>query len=123
MKYNIYKLDGRYRYRNWFEYYVGFSQRMSNGEGPLSYNQALKFLTEAYGWSAEVRQYEEIHNWLVKKVPMMAIKGGWVNPSPKDLPVVCNPHWSWTNVYGDLRIYLATDKELAYFQLAHTNEK
>ena len=120
MKYNIYKLDGRYRYRSWFEYYVGFSQRMSNGEGPLAYNQALQFLTKAYGWSAEVRQYEEIHSWLVTKVPMMAVKGGWVKPNSKDLPVECNPHWSWTNCYNDLRIYLATDKELAYFQLAHT---
>ena len=123
MKYTIQKLDGRYRYRNWFEYYIGFSARMSNSSGPQSFNQALKFLVEAYGWSAEVRQYEEIYQWNQLKLPMMAVKGGWGRPLPDKLPDNCNPHWSWTNGYDDLRIYLATDKELAYFQLAHTNEK
>jgi hypothetical protein len=31
----------------------------------------------------------------------------------------CNPHWSWSNSYQDLRIYVATEKELTFFQLAH----
>lgn len=123
MKYTVQKLDGRFRYRSWFEYYLGFSTRMSNGRGPESFNQAVRFLTEAYGWSAEVRQYEEIYNWNLVKVPMMSVKGGFVRPVPDTIPENCNTHWSWTNGYDDLRIYLATEKELAYFQLAHTNEK
>jgi uncharacterized protein YneR len=96
---------------------------MSNGEGPLSFNRALKFLNDTYGWSAEVRQYEDMYTWSSVKMPMMAVKGGFARAIPKDVPSECNPHWSWTNGYDDLRIYLATDKELAYFQLAHTKEK
>lgn len=91
---------------------------MSSGQGPLRFNQAQKWFTDTYGWSAEVRQYDEIVKWNTKSVPLMRAKGGWISPMPEDLPDVCNPHWSWTNVYGDLRIYVATDKELSFFQLA-----
>jgi hypothetical protein len=36
-----------------------------------------------------------------------------------DLPAHCNPHWSWTYGYDELWIYVASQKELAFFQLAH----
>jgi hypothetical protein len=52
----------------------------------------------------------------------MSVKGGWVNRVPKDLPDDCNPNWSWTNGYDDLRIYVKDDPELAFFQLAFKSE-
>lgn len=125
MKYKTYKLDGRYRYRSWFEYYIGFSGRMSDNQSPIEFNRALRWFISTYGWSAEVRQYEDMYSWSVVKAPMMAVKGGFARPKPGKLPEDCNEHWSWSNVNQELRIYVASDKELAYFQLAHpcTNQK
>lgn len=122
MKYQIHKLDGRYSYNKWFKYYVGFSDRMSNSQGPAEFNNAMKWFFKTYGWSAEVRQYEEIYSWSVRVVPIMAVNGGWVARTPKNLPVDCNPNWSWTNGYDDLRIYVKDDPELAFFQLAFKSE-
>jgi hypothetical protein len=53
---------------------------------------------------------------------MMRVTGGWAQRPPKTLPDVCNTHWSWTNGYNDLRIYVASDKELTFFQLAHPQD-
>lgn len=123
MKYTIQKLDGRYSYNNDFEYYIGFSDRMSNGLGPLQFTRAQKWFADTYGWSAEIRIWKDIQKWYSKSVPMMAVKGGWARPAgfpaPDDLPPECNQLWSWSNSYDDLRIYVHSDKELAYFQLAH----
>jgi hypothetical protein len=121
MKYTTHKLDGRYRYRTWFEYYVGFSGRMSDNAGPVAFNQALRWFINTYGWSAEVRQYEDMYNWSIVKVPFMSVKGGFARSVPKQLPDDCNKYWSWSNspLNQELRIYVATDKELAYFQLAN----
>ena len=49
----------------------------------------------------------------------MAVKGGWVKPTADHLPAECNPLWSWSNGYEELRIYIKGDKELAFFQLSH----
>jgi len=117
MKYQIHKLDGRYRYQSWFEYYIGFSSRMSSAHGPENFNRVQRWFIDTYGWSAEVRQYEELYKWASTVTPMMAIKGGWLRPKPKELPADCNSHWSWTNGYDDLRIYIRSDAELAFFQL------
>jgi hypothetical protein len=31
-----------------------------------------------------------------------------------------NPHWAYSVAYKDYRIYLASEKELTFFQLAHS---
>ena len=116
MRYVIQRLDGRYSYRDWFEYYLGFSNHMSNRQGPEHYNNALKWFMETYGWSAEIRQYHKIMQWNGSMVINQLINrpGATMTRSQH-----CNPNWSWTNSFGDLRIYVATDQELAFFQLAH----
>ena len=119
MKYTIQKLDGRFSYNQDFKYYIGFSKRMSHGHGPLQFTQVQKWFVDTYGWSAEIVQWTDIRSWYSKSVPMMAVKGGWVKPNTEDLPVECNPIWSWSNSYEDLRIYVKSDAELAFFQLAH----
>lgn len=124
MNYNVHKLDRRYSHHTRFSHYIGFSNRMNIKQGPLDFCQAQKWFTETYGWSAEVQIYQNIYEWfsIASTVPMMRVPGGWVRQEPKDLPEFCNPSWSWTNGYDDLRIYVASEKELAFFQLAHPQE-
>ena len=125
MNYTIQRLDGRFTFRKYFEYYIGFTGRMSNRQGPLHFNQAQEWFTRTYGWSAEARQYEDIlryhatNQMLFQGVPRIIRNNDWT----EDLPDCCNRHWSWTNGYDDLRIYVATEKELNFFQLKWTNEQ
>ena len=119
MKYEIQRLDGRFSYRHLFEYYIKFSNNMSSQQGPLNFSDVQKWFFQTYGWSAEIRIYEKLSRWTaqVNQVSM----GKAFNPTSgtlADMPEHCNPNWSWTNGYDDLRIYVASDKELAFFQLA-----
>ena len=119
MKYTVQKLDGRFSYHRYFKYYIGFSHRMSDGQGPLSFARAQKWFVDTHGWSAEIRQWAEIRSWYTNGIPMMAIKGGRIRPDLENLPPECNMNWSWTNGMDELRIYVKSDAELAFFQLAH----
>ena len=126
MKYTIQRLDGRFTYRNWFQYYVGFSHQMSNDQGPLNFDHCLQWCIQTYGWSAEIRQYADMHRWvgMNQNVTQRMIKKFGNNhplgiPAAPDLPASCNPYWSWTNGYSDLRIYIKSDPELVFFQLAN----
>ena len=116
MKYEIAKLDGRFTYRDLFEYYIKFSNSMTRGHGPLHFNSVLEWFRDTYGWSAEIRQYNNMMAWTTASRNVM-------NQFPKatgilsELPDCCNSHWSWTNGYDDLRIYVASDRELNFFQL------
>lgn len=116
MKYEIAKLDGRFTYRDLFEYYIKFSNSMTRGHGPLHFNAVLEWFRDTYGWSAEIRQYNNMMAWTTASRNVM-------NQFPKatgilsELPDCCNPAWSWTNGYDDLRIYVASDRELNFFQL------
>jgi hypothetical protein len=119
MKYRIIRLDGRFSYRKWFEYYIGFSNNMAIGYGPLYFNDTVKWFTDTYGWSAEIRQYDKISKW-VSNSQMIARQPSAFSLSSgilTELPDHCNPHWSWTNGYDDLRIYVKSAAELAFFQL------
>ena len=127
MKYTIQRLDGRHSYNHLFEYYIGFGNRMSNNQGPLNFAHVQKWFTETYGWSAEIRQYSDILEWTrVNNSVSIAMRQKFgthplfkQRPSQlKDMPSICNPIWSWTNGYNDLRIYVQSDQELVFFQLA-----
>ena len=124
MKYTIQRLDGRHSYHKWFQYYVGFSSSMSLNKGPLHFTRAQLWCFQTWGWSAEVRQWDEIYRWSTNSTPMMRVPGGFVRQTPNNLPEECNPYWSWTNgttTGGALRIYLKSDAELSFLQLAHPN--
>ena len=122
MKYEIAKLDGRFTYRDLFEYYIKFSNSMTRGHGPLHFNSVLEWFRDTYGWSAEIRQYNNMMSWTTASRNVM-------NQFPKatgilsELPDCCNSHWSWTNGYDDLRIYVASDRELNFFQLRWSCEQ
>ena len=92
---------------------------MSYGQGPLQFAQAQKWFFDTYGWSAEIRQWADIHRWTAMGLQAAARPWTTEDAVMEHLPAVCNRHWSWTNGATDLRIYLATDQELAFFQLAH----
>ena len=123
MKYQIQKLDGRYSYNQYFKYYIGFPARMSFNHGPADFTQALKWFFSTYGWSAEIRNWIDILNWHNTSLPMMRAKGVFARQMPKNVPDECNTTWSWSNGYDELRIYVKSDAELSFFQLAYPNLK
>lgn len=116
MKYDIVKLDGRFSYRDKFAYCIKFSNAMSRDRGPLCFNDALRWFNQIYGWSAEIRDYIKMLRW-VDTSQLLNRNIGPVSTSLLDAPDHCNPHWSWTNGYDDLRIYVRSEEELAFFQL------
>ena len=119
MKYEIQKLDKRFSYHNLFKYVIKFSNTMARDNGPLHFNTTLEWFYRTYGWSAEIRQLANMRTWVLGWNTVNRFKA----PTGAELPAACNPHWSWTNGYEDLRIYIASDKELAYFKLAHPCSK
>ena len=125
MKYTIQRLDKRYSHADLFQYYIGFPARQINNRGPECFNEALQWFTRTYGWSAEIKQYADIKSFgtsfnSVARAMQRKFNGhpllGVQNPQP--IPSCCNELWSWSNLYDDLRVYVATDRELTFFQLA-----
>lgn len=125
MKYTIQRLDKRYSYSDLFQYYVGFSHRMSDNQGPEKFNEVLQWFTKTYGWSAEIKQYANMlahHQRISSMNQLMHQKfksHPLFKPTASIFPECCNNAWSWSNTYDDLRVYVATDRELTFFQLAH----
>ena len=118
MKYEIIRLDGRFTHRDLFEYAIKFSNRMAVDQGPLHFNDALRWFNETYGWSAEIRDYTKMQKWTVQNTQWMGnLRKLQASGILEEAPAHCNPHWSWTNGYDDLRIYVATAAELNFFQL------
>lgn len=115
MKYTVVNLDGRYAYRDRFKYYLGFSTTMTRQQGPIAFNDAVCWFTERYGWSAEIKQWHHISRWTGNQLAGIPVASGILaEPSAH-----CNPHWSWSNGYQDLRVYVASEQELAFWQLAY----
>ena len=106
MKYSIKQLDGRYTHRAFFEYCAEFSR---NQLGPLDFHNAMAWMIETYGYSAEVRDFMWIRSMLQKRQQF--------NVPDSDVPAFINPLWSWSNGGPELRLYFATDKELSFFKL------
>jgi len=125
MKYTIQRLNKRYSYSDLFQYYVGFSRNMSNNQGPEKFNEVLQWFTKTYGWSAEIRQYATMleYHERISGFNQLIHKRFSTHPAYKQhastFPESCNNTWSWSNNYDDLRVYVATDRELTFFQLAH----
>ena len=123
MKYIIQRLDKRYSHANLFQYYIGFKPSMASDRGPEYFNEALQWFTRTYSWSAEIKQYKDIkrYNTAFNNVAQQ-MKQKFGNhplgvPNQQTIPSYCNELWSWSNLYDDLRIYVATDRELTFFQL------
>jgi hypothetical protein len=86
----------------------------------MQFTQAQQWFSDTYGWSAEIRQWADIHRWTAMRLQSLHQPWQTEDRVLENLPAVCNRHWSWTNRATDLRIYVASDRELAFFQLAHS---
>lgn len=117
MKYTIQRTDGRHSHNDLFRFYIGFSRNLHSNFGPACFNHCVKWFIETYGYSAEVGHYKEIKQYF----DTMSQLG--ISPSKEHADLtgtsLCNPKWSWTIGYNDLRIYVANSQELAFFQLSH----
>ena len=119
MIYQLHRLDGRHSHNQRFRYYLGFSASMANRSGPLYFNDAMAWCIQTWGWSAEVNATVRILSWARQSV-VMGIPNTLASEIFEHPPDHCNPHWSWSNqIQPDLRIYLHSDAELTWFQLAH----
>ena len=106
MKYTVKKLDGRYAYNNYFEYCIEFPRSTF---GPLEFHQAMMWMIETDGYSAEVRDFMYIRGMLLKRQRF--------NVPDSDTPVFVNQIWSWTNGAENLRMYVKDEKILTLFKL------
>jgi len=123
MKYEIIRLDGRFAHRDLFGYAIKFSNRMAIDHGPLKFNDVLKWFSDTYGWSAEIRDYVKMQKWTIQNTQWMGgLRRLQAQGILEEAPAHCNPHWSWTNGYDDLRIYVKSDAELNFFQLKWIND-
>lgn len=106
MRYKIVKLDRRHSYNNLFEYFVRFSDFITDEDlGPIDFNNVLQWFQSTWGWSAEIRNYVQIKRWF-------KFNGNIAHAN------CCSAHWSWSNgVDRELRIYVRGAEELNFFQL------
>ena len=123
MKYTIQRLNKRYSHADLFQYYIGFNPRMGADRGPECFNEILYWFTRTYGWSAEIKQYINVkqyatsYNTITHHMHQKFGNHPLLNQVQHPIPNFCNELWSWSNLYDDLRIYVATDRELTFFQL------
>jgi hypothetical protein len=108
MKYKVTKLDGRYSYSASFCWCLEFTRSEWKGSGVLDFDQARRWMNETWGWSQDVETMNDMARELNKKF------------QPWD--DIINRHWAYSIKYRDYRIYLKSDAELSWFQLAHPNE-
>lgn len=108
--FEIKKLDGRYSYVDYFKYMVCYNRNMRIGESPLLFSQHLEWFTNTYGWTMNIELWDETKNWYDLKN---------LATSETAMPEHVNAHWSFCTRFRELRIYLASDKELEFFRLRH----
>jgi hypothetical protein len=109
MKYLVTRLDRRYSHSGVFDYMLEFSKNTrGNGTGVLDFDRARRWMNRTYGWSQDVEIQSAI-KWL-----------GSVRPDVTVQVEDMNQYWAYSVAYKDYRIYLASEKELTFFQLAHS---
>jgi hypothetical protein len=108
MKYQVTRLDRRYSHSGSFGYVLEFSKNTRAGTGVLDFDRARRWMNRTYGWSQDV----EIQS-AIKRLGSVRTD---VAVQAEDI----NLHWAYSVAYKDYRIYLASEKELTFFQLAHS---
>ncbi len=84
-----------------------FSKSTWKGTGVLDFDRARRWMNTTWGWSQDV---ETRSNLLQRRMDP-------INTVVQDEDI--NQHWAYSVQYNDYRIYLKSDKELSWFQLAH----
>ncbi len=108
MKYQVTRLDGRFSHSGVFNYMLEFSKNTWAGTGVLDFDRARRWMNRTYGWSQDVETRSAIRR-LESECDYVAVEA-------EDM----NQHWAYSVAYKDYRIYLKSEKELTFFQLAHS---
>lgn len=109
-QFEIKKLDGRFSYADSFKYMLCYNRNMRVGEAPLLFSQHLEWFSNTYGWSMNIELWSEAKNWYhLKHLTVQS------EPTPEHV----NEHWSFCTRFRELRIYVASEAELEFFQLKH----
>ena len=85
-----------------------FSKSGWPGTGVLDFDHARRWMNQTWGWSQDVETRSKI----------MHCKNLAAIIQDDDI----NYHWAYSVQYNDYRIYLASDKELSWFQLSHVQD-
>jgi len=107
MKYEIVKLNGRNSWSKIYRYTIEFPKG-DYSSGVLEFDRARRWFNRTYGWSTDVKTQNEIAEQLNDTVPS--------SHQSDDL----NLQWAYSTEYRNYRIYVASDKELMFFELAHS---
>jgi len=106
MKYEIVKLNGRNSWSKIYRYTIEFPKG-TYSSGVLEFDRARRWFNRTYGWSTDVKTQNEIAEQLNDTVPS--------SHQSDDLNLL----WAYSTEYRNYRIYVASDKELMFFELAH----
>jgi hypothetical protein len=107
MNYEIVKLNGRNSWSKIYRYTIEFPKG-TYSSGVLEFDRARRWFNRTYGYSTDVKTQNEIAEQLNDRVPE--------SHQPDDL----NLQWAYSTEYRNYRIYVASDKELMFFELAHS---
>ena len=108
MRYEVVKLDKRHSWCAQFAYMLEFSKSTWQGTGVIDFDRARRWMNQTWGWSQDVETRSAL---LQRRINPL-------NNSVRDEDI--NLHWGYSVEYKKYRIYLKSDKELAFFQLVHT---
>ena len=106
MNYEIVKLNGRNAWSKIYRYTIEFPKG-AYSSGVLEFDRARRWFNRTYGWSQDVRTQNEIAGQLNRQVPE--------SHQQEDI----NLQWAYSTEYRNYRIYVASDKEVMFFELAH----
>jgi len=107
MQYQIVKLDGRHGWSKIYRYSIEFPKG-AYSSGVLEFDRARRWFNRTYGWSQDVKTQNDIAGQLNK----------WGPESHE--PDALNLLWAYSTEYRNYRIYVSSDKELMFFELAHS---
>jgi len=105
MNYNIVQLDKRHSWHKIYKYSIEFPKGAFSS-GVLEFDRARRWFNRTYGWSQDVRTQNEIAGRINRRMP---------ESQQEDLNLL----WAYSTEYRNYRIYVASDKELMFFELAH----
>ena len=107
MNYNIVRLDRRHNWHKTYRYSIEFPKG-AYSSGVLEFDRARRWFNRTYGWSQDVQTQNDIAGQLNNQVPE--------SHQQEDLNLL----WAYSTEYRNYRIYVASDKELMFFELAHS---
>jgi hypothetical protein len=108
MYYTVVKLDNRFSFHEKYKWCLEFSKGNWKGTGVLYFDRSRRWMNQTWGWSQDVHTQQTMEQELHRHN----------FPLENDI----NPHWAYSIIYKDYRIYLAGEAELNWFVLSNPNE-